>query len=95
VIDKNNPYYDNCRDCGNKPIVFMLSTKAWRESVPEYTCEKKRLMQINNNYGYDVRFVLCYECTEKRLGRKIDIKDLHENDPLCNKYWKKQILRGK
>lgn len=79
-----------CWDCGIRPPNYMVQNEVWHAAWPESDpLSKKRIDRLKKDAtkvfpdrprskDSDLVFIhirLCFECLEKRLGRKLSIND--------------------
>jgi hypothetical protein len=68
----------NCWDCKLVHDSFMVKNEVWKQAMPEYVEEKRKLKSM---YGLDRPFLvtihLCFYCLEKRLGRHLRPEDFN------------------
>jgi len=60
----------NCRDCNRLADHYMVHDDVWHQAFPDATI----LRQATG--------VLCFECLEVRLGRKLRLKDFQHKNPM-------------
>lgn len=67
-----------CRDCGKHGGLYMLKTKIWLKIWPTYFEDMEAIKDPELRHG-----MICFNCAEKRLGRKFKSSDFMPGVP-CN-----------
>ena len=81
INNVDDPFWA-CWDCKGWSHAYMVHDEIWLKAWPDYPTMRLFLKSVlctkshGREAGGEMRLVLCFECLEKRLGRKLRIVDL-------------------
>ena len=78
LTNVNDPHWD-CWDCKQRTDPYMVQDDVWLEAWPDYMVWREHLtslLRTKDKPNNPLRLVLCFDCLERRLGRKLVIYDL-------------------